>query len=85
MERQHQDEARIRRRVCRMPSLELRAITRSKIPQAASHPTVLEQIAKVEAQSKKRKHSEKRESKLKRAKTKDRAWCKKSGDIATIW
>ena len=69
VERQHQDEARIRRRVCRMPSLQLRAITRSKISQATSHPKVLEQIAKVEAQSKKRKHSEKRESKLKRAKT----------------
>ena len=69
VERQHQDEARIRKRLSRMPSLQLRAITRSKISQATSHPLVIAQIAKVEAKSKKRKHSEKRESKLKRAKT----------------
>ncbi len=69
VERQHQDEARIRKRLSRMPNLQLRAITRSKISQATSHPLVIAQIAKVEAKSKKRKHSEKRESKLKRAKT----------------
>ena len=39
-----------------MPSLQLRAMTRSKISQATSHPKVLEQIAKVDAQSMKQKH-----------------------------
>jgi hypothetical protein len=42
VERQHQDEARIQKRLNRMPSLHLCAITRSKISQATSHPKVLE-------------------------------------------
>ena len=41
---------------CQVYNCVQRAITRSKLSQATSHPKVLEQIAKVDAQSMKQKH-----------------------------